>query len=137
MEHFHLHFNLLAVLASGVFLWLLGWLWYSPVAFGKKWAALVPGPQGDKKRTFLVGSILSLIGDIVLAFVLAHVIIWSGTYEWGRGLFIGVVMWLGFFGAVGAPQAVFEGRPFKLFAINQCYYLLGLMLVGGILAVWR
>jgi hypothetical protein len=44
---------------------------------------------------------------------------------------------MGFFGAIGIPQSVFEGRPFKLFAINQGYNLLGLMLIGGVLSVWR
>jgi len=133
----HLQFNLLAVLVSGVMMWLLGAIWYSPIAFGKKWAALVPGPQGDKKKTMMVGMIMSLVGDILLSFVLAHVIIWSGSREFGRGLFIGFVMWMGFFAATAIPQGVFEGRPFKLFAINQAYNLLGLMLIGGILSAWR
>jgi hypothetical protein len=133
----HLQFNLLAVLCSGVVLWLLGAIWYSPVGFGKKWAALVPGPQGDKKKTMMVGMIMSLVGDILLSFVMAHVIIWSGSREFGRGLFIGFVMWMGFFAATAIPQGVFEGRPFKLFAINQAYNLLGLMLIGGILSAWR
>ena len=133
----HLQFNLLAVLVSGVMMWLLGAIWYSPIAFGKKWAALVPGPQGDKKKTMMVGMIMSLVGDILLSFVMAHVIIWSGSREFGRGLFIGFVMWMGFFAATAIPQGVFEGRPFKLFAINQAYNLLGLMLIGGILSAWR
>ena len=133
----HLQFNLLAVLVSGVMMWLLGAIWYSPIAFGKKWAALVPGPQGDKKKTMMVGMIMSLVGDILLSFVLAHVIIWSGSREFGRGLFIGFVMWMGFFAATAIPQSIFEGRPFKLFAINQAYNLLGLMLMGGILSAWR
>jgi hypothetical protein len=28
-------------------------------------------------------------------------------------------------------------RPFKLFAINTGYMLLGLMILGGVLAVWK
>jgi hypothetical protein len=35
------------------------------------------------------------------------------------------------------PQGIYEGRPFKLFAINQGYWLVGLMIVGAMLAVWR
>jgi uncharacterized membrane protein len=65
------------------------------------------------------------------------VIIWSGSREFGRGLFIGFVMWMGFFAATAIPQGVFEGRPFKLFAINQAYNLLGLMLIAGVLSAWR
>lgn len=133
----HLHFNLWAVLGSGAAMWVLGAIWYSPLAFAKKWSALVPGPQGDKKKSMMAGMIMSFVGDILLAFVLAHVIIWSGSHEWGHGLFIGFVMWMGFFAATAIPQSIFEGRPFKLFAINQAYNLLGLMMMGGILSVWR
>jgi hypothetical protein len=133
----HLHFNFWAVLASGVIMWMLGAIWYSPLGFSKKWLELVPGPSGDKKKTMKAGMIMSLVGDILLAFVLAHVVIWSGSHEFGHGMFIGFVMWMGFFGAIGIPQSVFEGRPFKLFAINQGYNLLGLMLIGGVLSVWR
>jgi hypothetical protein len=133
----HLHFNLWAVLASGGLMWVLGALWYSPVAFSKPWMALVPGPQGDKKKAMIAGMIMSLVGDILLAFVLAHVIIWAGSHEFVHGVFIGFVMWMGFFAAVAIPQGIFEGRPFKLFAINQGYNLLGLMLMGGVLSVWR
>jgi hypothetical protein len=133
----HLHFNLWAVLVSGLAMWVLGAIWYSPLAFAKKWAALVPGPSGDKKKTMMAGMVMSLVGDILLAFVMAHIVIWSNSNEFGRGLFIGFVMWMGFFAATAIPQSIFEGRPFKLFAINQAYNLLGLMLVGGILACWQ
>ena len=133
----HLHFNILAVLASGVIMWLLGAIWYSPMGFAKKWAALVPGPSGDKKKTMMAGMIMSLVGDILLAFVMAHVILWSGSHEFTQGVFIGFVIWMGFFAATAIPQSIFEGRPFKLFAINQGYNLLGLMLIGGILSCWR
>ena len=118
-------------------MWVLGAIWYSPMGFAKKWAALVPGPSGDKKKAMMAGMIMSLIGDILLAFVLAHVIIWSGSHEFGHGLFIGFVIWMGFFAATAIPQSIFEGRPFKLFAINQGYNLLGLMLIGGVLSCWR
>lgn len=137
MEMHHLQFNFLAVLASGAALWILGALWYSPFAFSKPWMALVPGPQGDKKKAMMAGMVMSLVGDVLVAFVMAHVILWSGAHHFSRGVFVGFVIWMGFFAAVAIPQSIFEGRPFKLFAINQGYNLLGLMLIGGILACWR
>ena len=38
---------------------------------------------------------------------------------------------------IDAPQGIYEKRPFKLFAINSGYWLLGLFIVGGLLAAWR
>ena len=99
--------------------------------------ALVPGPGDDKKKAMMAGMIVSPVGGIVVAFVLAHVILWSGLHEFGHGLFVGFVMGMGFFAATAKRQGIFEGRPFKLFAINHGYNLLGLMLIGGVLSVWR
>jgi hypothetical protein len=79
----------------------------------------------------------SFVLDLVLSLVLAHVVYWSGAATYGWGAFIGFLMWLGFFAAPSLPQGIYEGRPFKLFAINQGYWLVGLMIVGALLAVWR
>jgi len=139
-EHLAYHFhgvNCLAVLSVAVILWLLGWLWYSPFAFGKKWQALVPGPQGDKKKTMIAGMVMSLVGNILLCWVLDHACFKWGAQSFGKGLFVGFTLWMGFFAATAVPASVFEGRPFKLFAINQGYFLLALMVGGGILTVWR
>jgi hypothetical protein len=81
--------------------------------------------------------IASLVGDAILAFVLDHIIIWSNATGFGWGVVIGVIVWIGFFAATSLPQNLYEGRPFKLFAINSGYWLVGLVIVGGLLASWR
>jgi hypothetical protein len=62
---------------------------------------------------------------------------WSGAVNPGAGAFIGFIVWLGFFVAPNFPQGIYEGRPFKLFAINNGYWLVGLIASGILLAVWR
>jgi hypothetical protein len=135
----HLHFNHWALLVSALILWFLGAIWYSPVLFAKPWMALL-GITPDKTKKgngMIVGMVSSLVLDIVLSLVLAHVVYWSGADSYGWGAFIGFLVWLGFFAAPNLPQGIYEGRPFKLFAINNAYWLVGLMIVGGMLAVWR
>jgi len=136
MHHLH-QFNFPAILASAVALWVLGALWYSPVLFAKPWMAMVPVPAEGKKNTMIAGMISSFIGDIVLAFILAHFVIWAGAETFDRGAFIGFISWLGFIAAPGFPQGIYESRPFRLFAINTGYMLVGLIGIGGLLAVWR
>jgi hypothetical protein len=85
----------------------------------------------------MAGMISSFVLDLVLSLVLAHIVYWSGAATYGWGVFIGFLIWLGFFAAPSLPQGIYEGRPFKLFAINQGYWLVGLMIVGALLAVWR
>jgi Protein of unknown function (DUF1761) len=136
MQHLH-HFNLLAVLVSAVILWVLGAVWYSPALFAKPWmAALGITPDPAKKKGLLAGMIASFVGDFILAFMLDHIIVWAHAGS-VHGAFIGFIVWLGFFAAPNLPQGIYESRPFKLFAINNGYWLVGLIIVGILLAVWR
>jgi hypothetical protein len=131
-------FNHLAILSSALILWFLGAAWYSPALFAKPWMAMLGIGKGEGKRTALyVGMIASLIGDLILSFMLAHFIVWSGTTTCKRGAMIGFIVWIGFFAAPNLPQSIYEGRPFKLFAINNGYWLVGLLIVGALLGAWR
>ena len=134
----HLHFSLWPVLVSAVILWVLGAAWYSPVLFAKPWMALLGiKPDPANRKSLVPGMISSLAGDFILAFVLDHVVHWSNVGSWRGGAFIGGLMWLGFFAAPNYPQGIYENRPVKLFAINSGYWLVGLIIVGIVLAVWR
>ena len=135
----HLHFNHWALLVSALILWFLGAIWYSPVLFAKPWMKLLgitPNPS-NKNKSMIVGMVSSFIGDLLLSLVLAHMVYCFGAASYGRGAFIGFIAWLGFFAAPSFPQGIYEGRPFKMFAINNGYWLIGLAIVGGLLAVWR
>lgn len=133
----HLHFNHLAVLVSAVFLWMLGAVWYSPLLFAKPWVEIIGRKMGEKPKGLVLGMVSSFIGDILAAFVLAHMVLWSGANSLAWGAFIGFIAWLGFIASPAFPQSVYEGRPFKYFAINGGYWLIGLVVVGGLLAVWH
>jgi hypothetical protein len=134
----HLHFSLLPVLISALLLWILGAAWYSPPLFAKPWmAALKITPDPTQKKGLLGGMIASFVGDFILAFMLMHIILWAHAGTASQGAFIGFVVWLGFFAAPNFPQGIYENRPFRLFAINNGYWLVGLLIVGILLAVWR
>jgi hypothetical protein len=137
MQHLH-HLNPWAILTGGLVFWILGATWYSPVLFAKPWMAMLGIQKTEgRKPGMLLAMTASLICDIVMVFMLEHLIMWSdaNTFEWGA--IIGVIAWLGFIAAPSLPQGMYEGRPFKLFAINSGYWLVGLILVGGMLAVWH
>jgi hypothetical protein len=72
-----------------------------------------------------------------MSFILANIIVWAHIATFAHGTVIGVLMWIGFIAAPNLPQGLYEKRPFKLFAINSGYWLLGLFIVGGVLAAWR
>ena len=125
------------MLVSALVLWFLGAAWYSPALFAKPWmAALGIVPSGPKKG-LAFGMVSSLVGDLLVAFALLHFVLWSGAASYGEGAFVGFLSWLGFFAATQFPQGIYEGRPFKLFAINGGYWLVGLVLSGGLIAAWQ
>ena len=137
IHHLHL-LNPWPIVVCAVFQWLLGATWYSPVLFAPAWmAALGITPDPSKKSGMIAGMISSLIGDLLLSFVVLHFITWAGASSWPSGAFIGLLTWLGFFAAPNFPQGIYEGRPFKLFAINNGYWLVALVASGVVLAVWR
>jgi len=130
--------NHLAVIVCAIILWVLGAAWYSPVMFAKSWMKLIGITREPGKRDgLLLGMTASFIGDIVTSFILANIIVWSNTKGFGPGAIIGILAWIGFIAAPNLPQGLYERRPFKLFAINSGYWLLGLFIVGGILGSWR
>jgi hypothetical protein len=133
-----IHLNHLAILVSAIGQWLLGAIWYSPVLFAKPWMRMVGIQPGEGKKTSMIaGMIASFIGSVVLSAVLAHLVLWSAAegFEWGA--LIGFIAWAGFIAAPLSAQYIYESRPFNLFAINTGYWLVCLILTGGLLAVWH
>ena len=133
----HLQFNYWAVLVSALILWLLGAVWYSPALFAKPWMACLGIVPGGAKKGLAIGMMSSFLGDLLVAFVLLHFVLWSGAATYATGAFIGFLCWLGFLAATQFPQGIYESRSMRLFAINSGYWFVGLLIVGGLLAVWR
>jgi hypothetical protein len=132
----HLHFNHLAILVAALIQWVLGALWYS-LLFAKPWMALTGHKPGSRPKGAVVAMVTSFFGGLVLAFVLAHMVLWSGATTFCWGAFIGFICWLGFIAAPLLSETMYEKRPFKLFAINTGYWLLALLISGGLLAAWH
>jgi hypothetical protein len=134
----HLHdVNLVALVACALLIWIIGATWYSPAMFARHWVAIVGRQMGEKPKGVYKGMIASLFGDFLLCFVLAHILRWSHSNDWRHGLHVGILVWIAFFAAPLYPQSVYEGRPFRYFAINAGYWLVSLLAVSAILAVWR
>ena len=90
--------------------------------------------KGESKQSGLIlGMVASFIGDVVLSFILAHIIFWANATGFANGCVLGVLVWIGFIAAPNLPQGIYERRPFKLFAINSGYWLVGLFIVGACL----
>ena len=132
--------NYWAVLVAAIAQMVLGALWYGPL-FGKPWmrmtAAKAEGGAGKSYGLMFVGALL-------MAWVLAHAIAYAGSYIFAAtgwygacaGIMVGFMNWLGFIAPVTLGPVLWEGKPWKLWALNAGYYLVGLCIMGAILAAW-
>jgi hypothetical protein len=135
--------NYLAVLVSAVAAMGLGYLWYGPL-FGKHWVQLMGWNRDDMETKMKSGAgpqyLIQAVGALVMAYALAHSIIFAGAYLHQSGLVAGlqgaIWSWLGFVAPVTLGSVLWDGKPWKLWAINSGYFLVTLIVMGLILGYW-
>jgi hypothetical protein len=125
-----------AIVVSAVAYWLLGALWYG-VLFSQRWMAL-EGITMEQARSMnpVLPYVITLVLNLLIAFVLAQLCLWRNANTAARGAAIGVLLWIGIVGPVVFTTYMYEMRPKELFAINEFYPLVGLCLMGAILGAW-
>ena len=117
----------LAVVASFIF----GYLWYGPL-FGKTWAGLMGFKMDESKcgKPPVSALLLTLLGTAFTTFAMAYILgIYKPCCNFGAALLI----WLGFYVPLLFGTVAWEGKPWKLFALNAAFYLLNLQLIAAIL----
>jgi hypothetical protein len=136
--------NLLAILVAAIANMVLGSLWYSPIMFGKKWmaeAGLTPEKLEAAKakgmgRTYGIMAISTLI----MSYVLSNTLVFASTYLSDSGISAGLQAgfwnWLGFVAPVSLSAVLWDGKSWTYWFITAGYYLVSLILMGVILALW-
>jgi hypothetical protein len=130
--------NYLAVVVSAVVYMALGALWYSPALFGKAWMKGIGKTEAqvraDAKPT---NYILGLLMSILAAYGIARVMAWRGGGSVGDGIMIALVAGICFMFAPFVTNDQFEARPGGLTFTNVLYHLVGFVLMGIIIGLWR
>lgn len=133
--------NYIAVLVAGVVAMILGSLWYSPILFGNAWMKLggFNMKDMDKAKKKGMGKLYfaMFIGALICAYVLAHMVSYAGAVSFTDGMMEGFWLWLGFIAPVLLGSVLWESKPVKYYLINVSYWLVLLLINGGILAVWK
>lgn len=129
--------NYWAVLVCAAVYWLIGGVWYG-LLFSKPWMELEHLTPQDAASTSRVGPyIVTFLLNLLIAFVLSQICIWRNANTVGRGAAIGTLLWIGFIGPITFTTCMYEMHPLELYAINNMYPLLGLVVMGAILGAWR
>ena len=128
--------NWLAVGVALIVNMVVGALWYGPL-FGKAWMKENGFEMEDLQGGNFSPYAVAILNSFLMAFILANVIAWTGTTTLLGGALLGFLMWLGFTGFTFAANHAFEMKTVRLWLINSVVYLVGLELMGIILALWQ
>ena len=89
-----------------------------------------------KSKGMAKSYITAFIGLLLMNFVLAHFVDYTESTTAILGAQTGFWIWLGFIIPVLLGSILWEGKPFELYLINMLYWLIGLVVGGGIFGVW-
>lgn len=127
-----------AILLAGVADWILGAAWFT--AFAKPWrAGLRMSPeelQAYSSHPDFWPYIIALLCSILIAYTVARLVSNSETHGLFRGITVGILVGLAAALAM-ATNMVFEVRATPFILISAAYPLLGCILMGIIVGVWK
>jgi len=131
--------NILAVLVSGVWSLVLGFLWYGPL-FSKPWSKHT-GWTNEKVKTISGGRmatsyILTFLAAVAQAIVLTVIGRSLGITLWSDGLWLGLLAGIGFIALGFGTSFLFEHRPIGLWLIVAGYEVVYLAGAGVLVTVW-
>jgi len=132
--------NYPAVIVCAIVHFMIGGLWYGLI-FGNKFISLIgwTPAQLEKVASQTHGTeyLISFICSLVLVYILAHFVHYTGAKSAVGGLQTGFWLWLGFVATTQLATVIFELRPLGLYLLNVGYQLVACLICGAILAVWK
>jgi Protein of unknown function (DUF1761) len=135
--------NVWAVLVSALATMVVGFVWYSPLLFARRWTILMGYDPDDKAKLAEMQKsagpsyMLSLVASVLSAAALGKIIAIATIHTPLYGIKMGLAVWLGFVTTVQLTNALFMRQPARLYAINTGYQLVCYVVMGAIMAAWR
>lgn len=128
------YINWFGVLIASISSFVLGWLWYSPMIFGKAWQEDNQLSQEKLMASNFVKVFgLSFIMTFVYAFMLAKTILRTDLSGMADGLKFGLMVGA-FFSAMSLGISYqFSHRPTRLFFIDAGYMIVSSTIMGAVI----
>lgn len=131
--------NFWAVLVAALASMVLGALWYSPLLFGNTWMRMMgikkpdmKGKESQVMQSYLAGLISALVTNAVLAIVIGL----TGMTTVSGGIVMAFLVWFGFVATYSFGSVLWESRTPALWALNNAYNLISLLIAGAIIGAW-
>ncbi|HYU29731.1 MAG TPA: DUF1761 domain-containing protein [Gemmatimonadales bacterium] len=130
----------LPVLVAAVVVFVLGWLWYSPLLFYKPWMRL----RGLDPVAAMTGAkmpggklVVELARCIILAYVIARFVALLGISSWMGAVHFGFMVWIGFPVIILTGSILWENTPWKVAAIHAGDWLVKMLVISIIVTLWH
>ncbi|GAC1613937.1 MAG: hypothetical protein NVS9B12_14980 [Vulcanimicrobiaceae bacterium] len=124
--------NHVAVITAAVAFFLLGWIWYT--VFKSAWMFFNNITVSMASPTILIG--MFVIG-LVMAYIVAIALSKSPDNTATDGMSFGLFMGVGLVATAMLMDFISEARPLGLWAIDAGYIVVGLAVMGAIVAGWK
>jgi len=130
--------NFLAVLVAALAYFIIGFLFPGPL-LGKTWMRLANvTPTGNEKFSDMYGQMFwNLVSNLVFAYVLAAMIVYTGAVGAGIGMIFAAWIWLGFIVTTSSMEVIWMKRSYKLWLFEIGSTLVSMLVMGAILGVWQ
>lgn len=125
--------NWLAVFVAWVIHVVISLVWFQPALFGKAWVMLSGKEMKPATQWIPVGLAAHLIAVLALAIIIRL----ANATTIMEGVAFGILVSIGFIGAMLGGELVWEKIPFRLFLIRLGDQLLTLSLAGALFALWQ
>jgi hypothetical protein len=130
--------NWAAILVAGVADWVLGAVWFT--VFANQWRAGLRMAPDEMQRYMSHPNfwpyLIALLCSLLMAYIIARIVAGYTAHGLFRGVYVGILV--GFAAAFAmVTEMVFEVRPGPFVLISSAYPLLGCILMGIIIGVWK
>lgn len=123
------HIDYLTVIVASIVYMIILSLWYSKYLFGNIWLEL----REKEPRKKILGYVFNFFAALILAYFLSLVEVYLGATSFWDGVIVGFVVYFGFVFTTQIVSVIWFKNSFKLFLIDNVFYMISLMIMGGIL----
>lgn len=127
--------NWLAVIVAAVLGVAIGFVWYMPQVFGRRWAATIGRDLPSSAEVSPAIYLVNVVQALVVAYVLALLISGLGVASLAEGIIVGFVVWLGFAAVPALNAVLFERRSLEYWMINAGYALVSIVAMAAVIAL--
>ena len=125
--------NYVAILVAAIAAFIFGSIWYGVLS--KPWMKAARITPGDNKGLPVMLAV-SLISELIMAWVMAGVILHTGGSTLSGGLITGFLVWLGFMATTIAVNQRYEGFGWDLTMIDCGHWMGVALIIGGVIGWW-